>query len=85
MRMQSYTQRQETQDTLQLYIDVTVDQKHSAIIHKYFSQPNALCKACWGDKTATAGKFLTKKQRMTNTRRGRETTTERTQQIYAYT
>lgn len=60
--------------------------RHSAIIHKCFSQPNALSKACGEDKTATAGKFHTKKtkewQILTG---GRETTTERTQQIYAYT
>lgn len=57
-----YTKTRNT-DTLQLYINVIVNQRHSAIIHKYFSQPSALSKACGGDKTATAGKFHTKIQK----------------------
>lgn len=82
--MESYTQRQgthclcnseqmlqSTEDTLQLYTNI---------------QPSALSRACGGQETAIAGKFHKKiHKRMTNTHRGRGTTTERTQQIYAYT
>lgn len=79
-----YTKTRDT-DTLQLYTNVIVNQRHSAIIHKYFSQPSALSKACGGDKLQLLVNSTQKYKRMTNTHMGRETTTKRTQQIYAYT
>lgn len=61
--------------------------RRSTIIHKCFSQLGALSKSCGGDKLQLLVNAHKKKnnKRMTNTRRGRATTTERTQQIYAYT
>lgn len=71
---------QSTQDSLQLYTNISVN-------------PDALAEACGRDETATVGEFHRNKKKKTTTQKNdkhsqggeRETTTERTQQIYAYT